>query len=268
MDANTKRWEKRFSVPVIVAGLITIPLLIASLHKLDQPWSTIVAVANALAWGVFAAELVVMLIVVPNRWAWLRTHPLEVAVVVLTPPFLDYVIQSLRVLGALRVLRLFRLGPAIRKMFSLQGIRYGALLSLLVVIGGAEAFSAAENASLGNSIYWAITTLTTVGYGDIVPRTAVAKVVACAVMLMGIGFFALLTGAVAERFLNAEAEQVQEGLEDVEAGEAELVDELAAISERVRRLETRLRQRTEPRRNPGYGRRDSQSERRPTESDR
>src|SRR5436305_3336673 len=98
MDANTSRWEKRFDVPVIVAALATIPLLILSVPKLDQPWSTIVSVANALAWAVFAIELIVMLIVVPDRWRWLRTHPLEVAIVVLTPPFLDLAIQSLRVL--------------------------------------------------------------------------------------------------------------------------------------------------------------------------
>jgi voltage-gated potassium channel len=247
MDANSKRWERRFTVPVIVAALATIPLLIFSGQRLDQPWSTIVDVADALAWAVFAVELVVMLIVVPNRWAWLRTHPLEVAVVLLTPPFLDVAIQSLRVLRVLPLLRLARLGPAMRTMFSLQGIQYGALLALLVLIGGAEAFSAAENASIGNSFYWAITTMTTVGYGDIAPHTAVAKVVACFVMLVGVGFFALITGAIAERFLSGEAEQVQEGLEDVEIAETALLDELAAIGERVRRLEAKLRQQTEAR---------------------
>jgi voltage-gated potassium channel len=247
MDANSRRWQRRFNVPVIVAALATIPVLILSGQRLDQPWSTVVDVANALAWAVFAVELVVMVIVVPDRWAWLRTHPLEVAVVALTPPFLDVAIQSLRVLRVLPLLRLTRLGPAMRTVFSLRGIQYGALLALLVLVGGAEAFSAAESASIGNSFYWAISTMTTVGYGDIVPHTAIAKVVACFVMLVGVGFLALITGAVAERFLSAEAERVEEGLEDVEGAETALLDELVAIGERVRLLEARLRRQTEAR---------------------
>jgi voltage-gated potassium channel len=241
MDARTKLWEDRFNVPVLVSALATVPLLIASLHTLDEPWNTIVDVGNFLAWGVFAAEFGVMLIVVPDKWRWLRTHPLEVAIVVLTPPFLDYAIQSLRVLRVLRLLRLARLGPAMQRMFSLQGIQYASLLALLVLVGSAEAFSAAENVSIGNSFYWAITTMTTVGYGDIVPHTATAKVVACVVMIVGIGFFALITGAIAQRFLSAQAEQVHEGLEGVETAETEVMDELLAIGERLRTLESRLR---------------------------
>jgi voltage-gated potassium channel len=58
-------------------------------------------------WLVFTAELVSMLMVVPNRWKYLRTHPLDVAIVVLTPPVAPAILQSIRLLRVLRVLRLF-----------------------------------------------------------------------------------------------------------------------------------------------------------------
>jgi hypothetical protein len=54
-------------------------------------------------------------------------------------------------------------------------------------------------------MYWSLTTMTTVGYGDVTPNTQAGRIVAVAVMLVGIGFVAIVTGAVAQRF-NAPAE--------------------------------------------------------------
>jgi voltage-gated potassium channel len=93
--------------------------------------------------------------------------------------------------------------------------------------------------------------MTTVGYGDITPHTAIAKVVACAVMLVGIGFFALFTGAIAQRFLAAEADRFQEELAAAESAEVEALDELLAIAERVRKLENRLRKQVDARPSTG-----------------
>ncbi len=240
-DARSRRWERRFDVPILVAALLTIPLVILQPQHLGSPWDTVLTVFDWLTWGVFAVEVVVMLVIVPHRWRWLADHPIDVAVVVVTPPFLAVAVKSLRLLRILRVLPLARLAPAMRTVFSLDGIRYAAALALITLVGGAEAFAAAEKVSIGNSFYWAITTMTTVGYGDIVPHTAIAKVVACVMMLVGIGFVALLTGAIAQRFLSVETADVRESVGDVENTEAEMLEELAAISQRLQALEQRLR---------------------------
>ena len=168
------------------------------------------------------------------------------AVVVVTPPFLSVAVKSLRILRILRVLPLARLGPAMRSMFSLDGVRYATALSLVALVAGAEAFSAAEKVSIGNSFYWAITTMTTVGYGDIVPHTTIAKVVACVLMVVGVGFVALLTGAIAQRFLATQTVDVTESVAGVETTEAELLEELAAISQRLQALEQRIRRQSQP----------------------
>jgi voltage-gated potassium channel len=247
-DARTERWERRFDGPVLVAALLTIPLVILQAQHLGSPWETVLDVFDWLTWGVFAIEVVVMVIVAPHRWRWLARHPIDVAVVVITPPFLSVAVKSLRLLRILRVLPLARLAPTMRTMFSLDGLRYAAALALVSLVGGAEAFSAAENVSIGNSFYWAITTMTTVGYGDIVPKTATAKVVACVMMLVGIGFVAVLTGAIAERFLATETEDFRESVTDVEATEVELLEELAAIGRRLQALEQRVRRQAQGRR--------------------
>jgi hypothetical protein len=59
-----------------------------------------------------------MLAVVPHRAAWIRTHPVEVAVVILTPPFLPAALASLRILRLLRLMRLLRLAKRVGRRSS------------------------------------------------------------------------------------------------------------------------------------------------------
>ena len=125
-------------------------------------------------------------------------------------------------------------------MFTLDGIRYAAVLSGVVLLGGAEAFAAAENVSLGTGIYWALQTMTTVGYGDVPPKTPLGKVIACILMVVGIGFFALITGAVAQRFLSTEIEEVGE---EIEASEAEILEQIEVLGRQLQTLEATVRRR-------------------------
>lgn len=81
-----------------------------------------------------------------------------------------------------------------RRLFTTEGLRYVSLLALLVLLVSAEAFSSAEKISYGNAMYGALTTITTVGYGDITPHTSSGKIVAGVLMIVGIGFFAILNG--------------------------------------------------------------------------
>ncbi len=197
-------------------------------------------VANWIIWLVFAAELVVMLALAPSRLRWLRDDPVSVLIVVLTPPFLSVAIPSIRLLRVLRLLRLVRLAPIVRHMFSLDGLRYTTALALLTLLGGAEAFAVAENVSVGTGIYWALTTMTTVGYGDITPKTTTGRVIACVLMLIGIGFFALITGAVAQRFLATDVAEVEQETAQIEATEVYVLTEVHAIAERLRVLEATI----------------------------
>ena len=129
-------------------------------------------------------------------------------------------------------------------MFTLDGIRYAAVLAGVVLLGGAEAYAAVENTSLGTGIYWALQTMTTVGYGDVPPKTPLGRVIACILMVAGIGFFALITGAVAERFLATEVEQVEE---EIESSEAEILEQIDALGRQLRTLEATVRRRARSR---------------------
>jgi voltage-gated potassium channel len=145
MDERSRRIEERFELPLIVAALLVIPVIVIEESPVGEPWDSIAAVLNWLIWLAFLAEAVTMLAVVPDRRRWLREHPIEIIVVVATPPFLPASLQSIRLLRLLRVLRLFPLLRFRRRLFSEEGLRYAALLALLVVIGGGTAYAGLED---------------------------------------------------------------------------------------------------------------------------
>jgi voltage-gated potassium channel len=242
MDERSRRIAERFEMPMIVAALLVIPVIVIEESPVGEPWDSIAAVLNWLIWLAFLAEAVTMLAVVPDRWRWLREHPIEVVVVVLTPPFLPASLQSIRALRLLRLLRLFPLLRYGRRLFSGEGLRYAALVTLLVVIAGGTAYAALEDEPTAwDGIWWAVTTMTTVGYGDQFPTTTEGRMLAIVVMLVGIGFLTLLIGAAAERFV---APSVEEDIER-ELGEADeqLLRELRAVRGRLDALEAVLRSR-------------------------
>lgn len=240
MDERTRRIERLFEIPVLVAALLVIPVIVIEESETGRSWQTAADVMNWASWLVFLAELVTLLSVVPDRRRWLREHAVEVAVVVLTPPFIT-ALSPLRLLRLLVLLRLLRLAPAARRLFSVEGLRYAALLAVITAVAGGAAFAELEETRTpGEGIYWAITTMTTVGYGDVAPTTTGAKVLAIPVILVGIGFVAILTGAVAQRFFQAGVEEAEQ---EEDRSELELSSELRALGARLLQLEAVVRER-------------------------
>ena len=231
-------------MPILIAALLVIPVIAVEQSDLGEPWRTIAGVLNWAIWTAFAVELVVMLAVARDRWAWLRAHPIEAAVVVLTPPFLPASLQAARVLRLLRLVRLLALAKYARVVFSLEGVRYAFILATLTALGGGWAYSSIEtrtDATVWDGVWWAVSTMTTVGYGDEFPVTTLGRILGMGLMLLGIGFIAILTGAVAERFLATRIEESEEQVsEEVEQAEAEILTEVRVIMERLQTLERRL----------------------------
>jgi len=249
VDERIQRIERLFDVPVLVAALLVIPAIVLEESSAGRGWKQAGGVLNWLIWIIFASELIVMLAVVPSRKRWLRHHPLEVVIVVLTPPFLPASLQAARVLRLLRLLRLVRLAEMGRRVFSLQGLQYAALLTLMVVLSGGAAFAALEKGrSSWDGLFWAVSTVTTGDSGAVTPQTTGGRLVAIVVMLVGTGFLAILTAAMAERFLSREIrEEVQEAetefAQDLASAEADVLQELRTITARLQELERAVERR-------------------------
>jgi len=242
VDERALRVQRAFQVPMLVAALLVIPVLVIEESGADEPWAAIADVLNWTIWGAFAVEAAVMLAIVPQRWRWIRKHPLEVAIVVLTPPFLPASFQALRIFRLFRLLPLLRLGRVARHLFTVEGVSWAALLAVLTTVFAGAAYSSIEkSASSWDGLWWAVSTITTVGYGDEFPKTTPGRALGMALMLIGIGFVAVLTGAVAERFLSARIKETQGELSDkFEEAEVDVLEELHEIAERLNALERRL----------------------------
>lgn len=208
-----------------------------------EPWHSLGVALNWLIWTAFLIELVVMLAVAPRRWSYLRRHPLDLVIVVLTPPFLSGVLNGVRLLRLVRVARLVRLKPLVAWLFRSGGVKYAALFTGLVVLAAAEAFSIEENTSYFTALYWAVTTVTTVGYGDKLPTTTEAEITAMIVMVVGIGFFAALAGALANQFIEGRAEEIVEAEREALTADEHLLARVEGIAQQLEELRVVLRSR-------------------------
>jgi voltage-gated potassium channel Kch len=193
-------WMQRAS---LIAALLTIPSVTLDVVVGLPHWLDVAArILNWGVWLVFALLFVELLRLAPSPWKALKHNPVLLLIVLFTTPFAP---------AGLQMFRLLRLGALLgaahhaRKLFSVEGLRYAAVVLVIVVVGGGAVFSAVERSaqhlSIETGIWWAIVTVTTVGYGDIVPHTEAGRGVAVIVMITGIGTAALLVGAASQRFV-------------------------------------------------------------------
>jgi len=230
-EARAQRVQQRLEWPVIVAAVLTIPIIVIQESHFGGPWPTVARVMSWVLWLTFLTEVVVMLAIVPDRGRWLRGHVIDVAVVVLTPPFAPAAWQATRLFRLIRLLRLVRLF-SLRSVLSLEGIKYAALIAVGTVIVGGAVFGVIERqngVTTWDGVWWAVTTVTTVGYGDIAPKSDGGRMIGMLIMFVGIGFVALLTAWVADRFINIQME--------AEDKEDQILVELRAIRARLDALE-------------------------------
>ncbi|MDQ4122979.1 MAG: ion transporter [Acidobacteriota bacterium] len=170
----------------------------------------------------FTVEYVLRLLAVRKPLRYATSFYGMVDLLAIVPTYLSVLLPgsqyllTIRILRLLRIFRIFKLSEylseanvissALRASRRKISVFLLAVLSLVVVIG--SLMYAIEGEANGftdipTSIYWAIVTLTTVGYGDIAPQTPIGKVLASVVMIMGYGIIAVPTGIVTVELSNA-----------------------------------------------------------------
>jgi voltage-gated potassium channel len=225
----------------LVAALLTIPSVLLDVVVGLPHWLDVFAkILNWAVWSMFLLALVVVLVRAPSPWKALKANPMMPIIVVLTTPFAP---------AGLQMFRLLRLGALLgaahhaRRLFSTQGLMYAGAVLGLVVVGGGIIFTAVERSaqhlSIESGIWWAIVTVTTVGYGDIVPHTEAGRAVAVIVMVTGIGTAALLVGAASQRFVAGGGDDAA-GDGDGQPSLAELHREISELRAELAGLRTDL----------------------------
>jgi voltage-gated potassium channel len=229
-----------FEPAVLVASLAMIPVLIIQADATSEGWRSFAEVANWLIWAVFAVEIMFVLVVAPRKRAALRAHWLDVAIVVVTLPAYGRLLSSLRLVRLVRLARLLRAGVIVsralqaeRRLTSASVFRFVSLATIfLTVIAGAvqATIDTGDFKTFWDGVWWAVVTVTTVGYGDVYPTTIGGRIVAIVLMLTGIGFLAVLTATVASRFVKEERSDETTAITDALA---RIEVELAALKARL-----------------------------------
>jgi voltage-gated potassium channel len=188
----------------VLTALAIIYLTAFSYPAFVDPVSTeIQEILDMIQWfvyGIFLIDVVIGLISSNNRKEYIKTHPLEILSV------------ALPVLRPLRLLRLVTVGSlviqrvAIGRQFAIMIKVF--LFSILIAYISAVQLTIIERPiegsnikSFGDGLWWAITTVTTVGYGDRFPTTTEGRVIAFALMLVGISLMGVITASVAAWFV-------------------------------------------------------------------
>lgn len=224
-DTRAGKWFDIFLILAILLSVLVV--MLDSVSAINQAYGTSLLMVE---WGVtllFTLEYLLRLLCVKKPLKYATSFLGVVDLLAILPTYISWFIPGshyLVVIRILRVLRVFRvlklasyLGEAAILARALKASRRKIIVFLITVLtlviifgslmylieGGANGFS-----SIPKSIYWAIVTMTTVGYGDISPKTGMGQAMAAMVMILGYGIIAVPTGIVTSEMTRAGQKRV------------------------------------------------------------
>jgi len=218
--------------PMLVLTILWLPVLIVPLvSAVHGKIATTLATVDYTVWALFTLEYLIKLWLAPERGRFFKTHLLDLLIVAV--PFF----RPLRMGRLIRLLRLTRVIVVVteslrrgRSILTHNGFHFVVLAAgvLVFVCAGLVTFAErnAHSANIhdfGQGLWWAIVTVTTVGYGDRYPVTPFGQGVAVLLMLTGIGLIGTLTATVASYFVQEKTDATDERLARIEALLAQLV---------------------------------------------
>lgn len=235
MTEKQVRMARMLDAPTVVVVLLVIPTLILHFSNVGGWLGTLSNVLNWLIYGWFAFEFLCMLYLAPSDREYFKYNKLDLFVLLTTIPILPAPFQALWVL---RLLRLIDVLPVILGRFgSVTLLPYAIVLAFIAVFGGGVAFAHFEGIGIFDGIYWANTTVNTVGYGDVSAQTDAGKLLSMVLQWTGNVILALLIGGVAaaaQRMLLGT--EIRQDLDQIEEEVEEVAEEVEDMEEDVERL--------------------------------
>lgn len=218
-----------FDIVIITLILLNLAMVIAETFTISATWQQVISVAETVSVIIFTIEYALRIwtadLLYPGktsvkaRLKYIFSFMAIIDLLAILPFYLPFIIPiDLRVLRTLRVVRLLRIFKINRYTHALgliaqvfknkasQLISSVLVVGLLMIIASVLMYnieSSAQPEAFPNAIetmWWAVATLTTVGYGDVYPITAAGKILATVIAFLGIGMVAVPTGIITAGF--------------------------------------------------------------------
>lgn len=231
--ATLATYDRRARLPIILSAVL--PLIIV-----PQQGNWVAVLIGVVSWLVFVIDFVVheRLLV---SYQGTRLGRFDLAIVIVTAPW--FLLSGAHGGGIVVILRLARVSRlliatrGVRRLFARLG-RVAIVAAAVLFVGAAVGYYSEhptnpEFATFGDALWWATVTLTTVGYGDIVPITTAGRFVGAAIMFMGVALLGLLAGSLAS-FFGLEGGEAEP--EEREVPNESVLAELALLRAEVREL--------------------------------
>jgi voltage-gated potassium channel len=245
-----ERLDRLLALPMLVLthAFLVILVLPAAVPDLSPGARQALEAADMGIWAAFLAEYLARLLVAPNRLSFIIHNPLDLLLVLIP------VLRPLRLLRSARLLRvawLARIGAGVGVTVRESRIKLASRAALLaagsaailvaaaavMVLDAERAAPKANITSFGDALWWAMSTVTTVGYGDHYPVTAAGRAIGVVLMIAGVGIFGVIAASAATWFISAERDQPAGApAQDIPA----LTAEIAALRQEIRELSQQI----------------------------
>ncbi len=241
---TSELWRKYSEWPLAAAAVVfLVTYSIEVIGNVPDRSATVFDIIIWATWALFVIDYVVNLILAERRVHWF-THNLHAAAILALP--------------ILRPLRLMRLLSVMQFSHRLAGRRLRgriltyalAIATLLVYVAALAALDAEQNVrgasitNIGAALWWAASTITGTGYGDVVPVTLLGKLVGVGLMVGGLA----VVGVIAASFASWMVERLGSRVaEEAEQAENQTQSEVAVLTEQVARLTALVESRLPPR---------------------
>lgn len=217
------RAAKAFDLVLIFCIICSVlSVMLGSVESLQMQFTSVFFYLEWFFTIIFTVEYALRLISVRRPWLYCRSFFGIVDFLSIIPTYLSFLLPGIkymlivRVLRLLRVFRILKLSEYMSEaqvlMTALSNSRHKIFVFLytvctLVIVFGSLMYvvegSEAGFTSIPKAVYWAIVTLTTVGYGDIAPQTPAGQIIASTIMIMGYGIIAVPTGIYSAELMKA-----------------------------------------------------------------
>jgi voltage-gated potassium channel len=214
---------KAFDVGLLMAIILSVAaVVLESVAEIRARHGLMLRAAEWIFTALFTVEYVLRLISVRRPWRYATSFLGVIDLLAILPGYLSLVVagtQSLLVIRALRLLRVFRIFKVTRYVGEMTALVTAirasrakiivfllAVLTIVLIMGAAMYVIEGEESgfdSIPRGMYWAIVTVTTVGYGDIAPQTVLGQIVASLAMVLGYSLIIIPTGIFSMELVHA-----------------------------------------------------------------